>query len=177
MNNEQQELYPGVIGNFSATGEMLGVELQTEDPKVLEELYEKDFYLWSCVQAKLLRNRALHLLDIENLCEEIEALGKQERRELVNRFGILLGHLLKWQHQPDYRSKSWRATLREQRYRIEGLIAKNPSLKPYLPEALKEAYPIALALAVRETTKDYEDLPATCLYSITQALDTEYLPD
>jgi hypothetical protein len=70
------------------------------------QLYERDFYAWTQEQAALLRSGQLERLDRVHLAEEIEALGRQERRELVNRLGILLGHLLKWQFQPHLRVKA-----------------------------------------------------------------------
>ena len=140
------------------------------------QLYETDFYAWTQEQAKFLRDRNWENVDILNLVEEIESLGKQERQELRNRLGILLGHLLKWEFQPSHRSKSWVATIREQRYRILELLAESPSLKPYLPEALSKAYEYGLALAVRETSLDYKDFPSECLYSLEQVLDADFLP-
>lgn len=102
----------------------------------MPDLYETDFYGWTQKQARLLRDGNWDLLDIDNLVEEIESLGKQQRSELVNRLGILLGHLLKWQYQSDRRSKSWFATIREQREKIIEHIDENPSLKPYIHEAI-----------------------------------------
>ncbi|WP_143171095.1 DUF29 domain-containing protein [[Phormidium ambiguum] IAM M-71] len=102
----------------------------------LIDLYETDFYAWTQKQAELLRQRDLNNLDIENLIQEIESLGKQEKRELVNRLGVLIGHLLKWEYQPNKRSKSWLKTIREQRRKITDLLQENPSLKPYLDEAI-----------------------------------------
>jgi Domain of unknown function DUF29 len=89
-------------------------------------------------------------LDLPNLLEEIEVLGRRERQELRNRLGILLGHLLKWQYQPELRGNSWLATVREQRREILTLLQENPSLKPYLQEALALAYQNGLDLAVRD---------------------------
>ncbi|MFB2933948.1 DUF29 domain-containing protein [Aerosakkonemataceae cyanobacterium BLCC-F154] len=141
-----------------------------------EELYQTDFYAWTAVQAKFLREGAWDCLDIPNLVEEIESLGRQERQELRNRLGVLLGHLLKWEFQSSHRSKSWLATIREQRYRILQLLAESPSLKPYLPEAIAQAYQYGLALAVRETSLNYEDFPEECPYNIEQILNLEFLP-
>lgn len=140
-------------------------------------LYDADFYGWTQEQVKLLREGKLNSLDILNLAEEIESLGKQERRELRNRLGILLGHLLKWEFQSSHRSKSWRATIREQRYQILKLLEESPSLQPYLPTAVEEAYESALNLAVRETSLDYVDFPAICPYdSQQQVLNSSFFP-
>ncbi|WP_322096416.1 DUF29 domain-containing protein [Phormidium tenue] len=77
------------------------------------KLYDTDFYAWTLEQSNLLNSGKWQELDIENLVEEIESLGKQQRQELRNCLGILIGHLLKWQYQPDNRSKSWKATIIE----------------------------------------------------------------
>ena len=113
-------------------------------------------------------------LDIVNLVEEIESLGKQERRELENRLGVLIGHLLKWNYQQEKRSKSWKATIREQRKSIQRLINQNPSLKPYVEEAIAHAHELGLALVVKETPLDYSDLPTEPIYTIAQLLDLDF---
>ncbi|MDR5639123.1 DUF29 domain-containing protein [Thermosynechococcus sp. JY1334] len=138
-------------------------------------LYDTDFYAWTLEQAKLLKAGDFGHLDIAHLVEEIEALGRQERRELENRLGILIGHLLKWDYQPQKRSKSWRATIREQRRAVEKLISQNPSLQPYLPQAIAEAYESGKDLVVRETPLDYSDLPETCPYTLEKVLGTQLL--
>jgi hypothetical protein len=90
--------------------------------------------------AEALRSGDWSALDVENLVEAIESLGRRERQELENRLAGLLGHLLKWQYQPENRSNSWRATLREQRRRIRKLLKENPSLQPNIAAAMSEAY-------------------------------------
>ncbi|GET41373.1 DUF29 domain-containing protein [Microseira wollei] len=131
-------------------------------PSQSGELYEKDFYAWTQEQAKFLRDGKWNCLDASNLALEIESLGRQERRELENRLGILPGHLLKWEFQSDKRSKSWFATIREQRRQILKLLDQSPSWKPYLPETLQDAYQDGLDLAVGETSLGYKDFPEQC---------------
>jgi hypothetical protein len=140
------------------------------------ELYELDFYAWTQEQAKLLQEGKWDCLDVPNLIEEIESLGKQERRELRNRLGILLGHLLKWEFQPENRSKSWFATIREQRSQVLQLIDESPSLQPYLSEALEIAYQSGLNLAVRETSLSYKVFPQECPYTPEQVLGLDFFP-
>jgi hypothetical protein len=139
-------------------------------------LYETDFYAWTIEQAKFLKDGVWDCLDISNLVEEIESLGKQQRQELRNRLGILLGHLLKWEFQPSHRSKSWLATIREQRRRIRDLLEESPSLKPYLPEVLEKAYQDGVDLAVRETSLNYKDFPQQCFYNLEQVLNSSFFP-
>ncbi|WP_143171168.1 DUF29 domain-containing protein [[Phormidium ambiguum] IAM M-71] len=142
----------------------------------LFDLYETDFYAWTQRQVELLRKRDLNNLDIENLIEEIDSLGKQEKRELVNRLGILLGHLLKWEYQPSRRSRSWVATIREQRYRLLKLLEENPSLTPYLPEAMTQAYQSGLALAVKETDMPFKTFPSGNSYTWEQIENPDFFP-
>jgi hypothetical protein len=137
-------------------------------------LYETDFYAWTLEQSKLLQISDFKGLDIVNLVEEIESLGKQQRQELENRLVILLGHILKWDYQPERRSKSWKATIREQRRAIQRLMQANPSLKPYLEEAIAYAYQSGIDLVVRETPLDDQDLPADCQYTPEQIFDPNF---
>lgn len=128
-------------------------------------LYDQDFYAWTQHQAELLRSGQLSKLDIENLIEEIESLGKQQQQELRNRLGVLLGHLLKWRYQPEAQSKSWAATIREQRREIQDLLEDNPSLKPYLAEAVTRGYRKGLDLVNRETPINPDQLPQSCPFT------------
>ncbi|MFM6454218.1 MAG: DUF29 domain-containing protein, partial [Planktothrix sp.] len=72
----------------------------------MQSLYEQDFYGWTKKQTQLLREQKWHHLDLNNLIEEIESLGRQERQQLRNRLSILMAHLLKWEYQPTKRSRS-----------------------------------------------------------------------
>ena len=134
-------------------------------------LYDQDFYAWTQHQIELLQTQQWEQVDVENLIEEIDSLGKQERRELRNRLGVLLGHLLKWHYQPEARSRSWFYTIKEQRRRIQEHLADNPSLKPYLAEAIERGYQDGLDLVGRETPLDPQQLPQSCPYSETQIFD------
>ncbi|MBD2292579.1 DUF29 domain-containing protein [Anabaena sphaerica FACHB-251] len=139
------------------------------------KLYETDFYAWTLEQAQLLKQGKLNQLDILNLIEEIESLGKREKQELRNRLGILIGHLLKWQYQSDKRSNSWKATIREQRRRIKELLEENPSLKSYLSEAIVSAYQDGVDLAIQETNLPDTIFPAENPYSSSQVIDADFL--
>ena len=123
------------------------------------------------------QRRKWETLDKLNLIEEIETLGRQERRELTNLLALLLGHLLKWQYQPEKRSNSWLATIREQRTQINRILADSPSLKSYLEEAFSLGYQDGINLAVKETNLPYETFPENCHYAITQILEPEFLPE
>lgn len=142
----------------------------------LIDLYDADFYAWTQRQAYLLRQRDLDNLDIENLAEEIESLGKQDQRELVSHLKILIAHLLKWEFQPTHRSRSWVFTIREQREEIEDLLERSPSLKPYLSEAIEKAYKRAITLAAKETGMRLREFPSEVNYTWEAIENSDFLP-
>lgn len=139
-------------------------------------LYEIDFLAWTQEQADLLRHHQWNQLDLANLIEEIESLGKQQRQELRNRLSILVGHLLKWEYQPTQRSRSWLATIRVQRRDILRLLGENPSLKPYLPEALQLAYENGKDLAAGETDLPFKTFPPESPYQLEEILGDRFYP-
>lgn len=139
-------------------------------------LYESDFYAWTQEQAKMLHDRQWSQIDLPNLIEEIESLGKQQRQALRNCLSILIGHLLKWQYQPQQRSRSWLSTLRIQRLDINDLLEENPSLKPYIEEALRKAYLRGVELAVRETDLPNSTFPIDCPYSLEEIFSDRFHP-
>ncbi|MGH8480495.1 MAG: DUF29 domain-containing protein [Gammaproteobacteria bacterium] len=141
--------------------------------------YEHDFFGWTQEQAALLRTGRLAELDVEHLIEEIESMGRGERRQLANRLELLLTHLLKWDHQPDRREidgKSWVRTMREQRRKIAKLIRDNPSLNPLLGDCIRDAYEDARFGASDETDLSVSVFPASCPYTPEQILDLDFLP-
>ena len=128
-------------------------------------LYEQDFYQWTQQQAGLLKAGRWREIDREHLVEEIETMGRSERAQLETRLGLLLMHLLKWQYQPKLRSRSWLATIKEQRRRVGRLIDRNPSLTHVLGESLFIAYGDAVLMAEEETGISEEAFPAQCPYT------------
>ncbi|TVP62364.1 MAG: DUF29 domain-containing protein [Nodularia sp. (in: Bacteria)] len=139
-------------------------------------LYKTDFYAWTRQQSDLLRNQQWNQLDLPNLIEEIESWCIQERQELRNLLSILIGHLLKWEFQSAKRSRSWLATIRLQRREILKLLSENSRLKPYLEEALPEAYENAKALASGETNLPLSTFPQQCLYTLAEVLSDRFYP-
>src|SRR5690348_30226 len=102
--------------------------------------YDDDFYAWTQDQARLLRSGELSQLDVENLAEELESMGRSDRRELDSRLEVLLVHLLKWQVQTEFRSRSWSGTIREQRSRVEDLLNESPSLRRLVAQVRPALY-------------------------------------
>ena len=139
-------------------------------------LYERDFYAWANEQASLLRAGRLSEADLENIAEEIESMGRSEKRELVNRLKVLLTHLLKWQFQPALRGNSWRLSIEEQRREVSDHMADNPSLQARLPEALASAYASAVLAAARETGVDRKTFASVCTWSFEQMMEDDFWP-
>jgi len=141
------------------------------------QLYEQDLYGWTQLQAQALDRQQVSALDWQHLREEIEALGKQQYRELVSRFAVLLGHLLKWELQPERRSRSWFLTIREQRRAIRRHLRQNPSLKSRLAEVLEEGFEAGVDLALRETNLQIRAFPEVCPYALEAILQDNFLCD
>ena len=139
-------------------------------------LYEHDFYAWANEQAALLRAGNLSAADIGNIAEEIESMGRSERRELVSRLTVLLLHLLKWQYQPDRRGASWEAPIANTRDDLSDHLADNPSLKAQLPESIVAAYRRARRDAAGETSLRIATFPQACPWTCEQAMDEEFWP-
>jgi hypothetical protein len=129
-------------------------------------LYEQDFYQWIEEQAALLKAGALSQLDVENLIEEVESMGKSQKKELYSRLIILISHLLKWDYQPDQLSKSWKSTIMTQRKELKLLLMDNPSLRRLIPEAVNQIFKDSVDFAVDETGFPESAFPETCPYSI-----------
>ncbi len=140
-------------------------------------LYDDDFFAWTNEQANLLRAGDLSLIDVLNLAEEIESMGKSLRRELRSRLIVLLAHLLKWQKQPGFRSKSWSATAREQRRQIGDLLTESPSLRPVVTRELSRLYSEAREKAAAETGFAETTFPTDCPFTPDQILAKDFLPE
>ncbi len=141
--------------------------------------YDSDVILWSEEQARLLRARRFAELDLEHLADEIEDVGKSEKRELASRMAVLLAHLLKWTRQPENQTNSWRATIDDQRRRIALAIKETSSLKSVMRVAdwQEGAWLDARSQARKEMGLPGEDLPEVCPWSMDQALDLEFWPE
>jgi len=140
-------------------------------------LYETDFYGWIQEQSSLIRSGDTSLLDYENILEEIEAMGRAERRSLRSRLAVLLMHLLKWQYQPTLRGKSWRATITHQRTAISSLLEDSPGLQNALQDRVDSAWKDALKDVVAETDLDKDIFPQVCPWSFDTFMDDGFWPE
>jgi len=139
-------------------------------------LHDSDFYAWSLEQAALLRAGRVREADLTAIAEEIESMGKTEKRELISRLTVLLLHLLKWERQPAGRGNSWRLSIANARDEIADLLADNPSLKSVLDEVVASAYRYARRKAAIETDSSEEAFPAECPWSFAEATDARFWP-
>ena len=133
-------------------------------------LYEKDAYAWALEQAALLRAGKLDQIDSQNIAEEIESMGKSERRALISQLARLLMYRLKWDHQPERRSRSRQLTIVDAREKSLRLLKDSPSLKSSLEALLDDAYEDARRAAAIETELEIDTFPEQRLYHANELL-------
>jgi hypothetical protein len=139
--------------------------------------YERDFHGWCFEQAALLDEGRLGELDRARLAEEMRDLGRSELNALVSAYRVLLMHMLKWDHQPERRSRSWQATIAVQRSNISDLLEDNDSLANRAQEVIARAYPKARNEAAGETNLKLSVFPKMCPYSETDILLRPFVMD
>jgi hypothetical protein len=141
--------------------------------------YDKDVILWSEEQARLLRAGRFADLDIEHLADEIEDVGKSEKREFASRMAVLLAHLLKWSRQPKMRTNSWRSTIIVQRKRVALALKATPSLNAVMRDPVwqEDIWLDAAAQAQKETGLAEDELPEACPWTMEQTADQDFWPE
>jgi hypothetical protein len=138
--------------------------------------YDDDFYAWALDQAKALRSGDSTALDMLHLAEEVEDLGRSERRAMISHLRVLLTHLLKWNFQPDRRSESWLHSMGNAQVELQTILQESPSLRPELPTFVTIAYDQARMLAARETVEPAWRFPSDCPWLPEQLLDPVVIP-
>ncbi|NJP09985.1 MAG: DUF29 domain-containing protein [Leptolyngbyaceae cyanobacterium RU_5_1] len=151
--------------------------MATKLPVSQKSLYETDFVRWVETTVNHLRAQDYACVDWANLIEEIEDMSRRERKSLKSNLVVILLHLLKWQYQPEFRSGSWRGSIREHRRRINDDLNDSPSLIPYFQEVVAECYANAREQAADETGLPLETFPLDCQFTSEQLLDSEFLPE
>jgi hypothetical protein len=154
----------------------MGLAQKTPSPAPIASLYEADYSRWLFENAPLLRVGRFSEADIANIAEELEDIGRGEKRAVGSHIAMRLRHLLEWQFQPDLRSSSWRGSIYNARGSIEDLLGERPGLGNRVPELVADRYAIALYNAVIETGLPESAFPATCPYSPEEVLDPGYWP-
>ena len=140
-------------------------------------LYDQDFYLWIETTAKQLKEARFSEVDLENLIEEIECMGRSEKKAIKSNLIVVLIHLLKYKYQPEKRSPSWKGLIREHRRRLREAFVDSPSLKPYFQEVLLQCYQDARKQASDETGLSLDTFPLDSLFSVDECLNEDFLPD
>ena len=133
--------------------------------------YENDFYGWALEQGALIRSGRFEELDRENVAEEIESLGRNEFRSFVGFLRVVLVHLLKWDHQPQRRTRSWAISIALHRDHAKTSLDDSPSFRPRLGEALERAYRGARLQAARETRLPVATFPEACPYGFEDVMN------
>jgi hypothetical protein len=145
-------------------------------------LYDRDFFEWTVRNAELLRTGCVTEADLEHIAEEIEDLGKRDKREVISRCTVLVMHLLKWSFQPECRytesgGSSWLATIREQRQQLAAIFAQSRSLEAHAELSFEAVYRDAVKRASAETGIPIPQFPEQCPFRFDQVLEDEFLPE
>ena len=138
--------------------------------------YDRDLIAWATENAALLRAGKLDRIGAAHIAEELDDLGKSERRALGNQLRNLVMHLLKWEFQPERRTGSWRSSIDNARAEIAEILEDSPSLRPAAAERLEKGYPLARKNAVSETGLEPGAFPQQCPYSLEQVLSDDFWP-
>ena len=127
--------------------------------------YDRDLYGWAVEQAALLRAGRVSEADARNIAEELDDVGNEQYHKLESALRIILLHLLKWDHQPQRRTRSWWSSITVQRNQLDRVLRRNPGLKPRVAAAIEAAYKDARAQALAQTRLSPRVFPARCPYS------------
>ena len=143
---------------------------------MIKDLYDQDYYLWIMRTIELLNQKKFSELDLTNLVEEIEDMGKSEKKSITSNLRILLMHLLKYKYQSDKQTNSWLFTIVEHRKRLQEAFKVSPSLRRYYKEVFLDCYQDARELASAETGLSIEIFSEVCPFTPEEALNSNYLP-
>ena len=141
-----------------------------------DNLYERDYYLWLQHTARLISEGKFDEIDTANLIEEIEDMGRSEKKAVKSNLIVVLLHLLKYKYQPEKRTNSWKASIREHRRRLRDDFRVSPSLKRHFEEVFDECYQDGRELAADETGLPLDTFPTESPFTPEQALNPDYLP-
>ena len=140
------------------------------------DLYDKDAFMWYNENAKLIREKKFDQIDVLNVAEELESMGRHERKILESFLTQLFMHLLKYLYQTERRSKSWQISIKKQRKHALDHLSESPSLKGQMPEITSRAYENARIDAAEETGMSLEDFPEEMPFTIEEALNNNWMP-
>lgn len=148
----------------------------TKPTESLAELYDADETAWLEAMAELLRDGRLSELDYTHLQEHLENMALRDRKKVESRLAILIAHVLKWTHQPEKRTASWRGTIIVQRHKLTKLL-ESGTLRKHAEAVLADCYADAVDMALEETKLPAATIPAECPWTLEQLLAPEVLAD
>ncbi len=163
-----------MAGHRNGNGNHVGLAPQAPADAPARAEYMRDFYSWLMEQARHVREGKWDAVDRENVSEEIESLGREQFNKLESALRVLLIHILKWDHQPKLRSRSWTLSIKAQRTEVEDVLSDNPGLKPRIAEAIARGYRRARIEAAKETGIEENAFPETCRYSFDDLMSREF---
>ena len=135
--------------------------------------YARDLYSWAVEKAELLRAGRIAEADALNIAEELDDVGNEQYDKLESALRIILLHLLKWEHQPRRRSRSWQLSILVQRKHVLRVLRKNLGLKSLVDEAITQAYNIARIEAAAQTLLEDDAFPLECPYSWNDIMERQ----
>lgn len=145
------------------------------DSEMEDDLYARDFYTWTRRQAELMRAGSLEKIDIANLVEEIETLGRSEAAALESAYRLICLHQLKRLVQPERASsRSWTNTIIRERLHAARVLRDNPGLKPRRQALFDSAYADARKEAAGETGLALSTIPEIAPFSFAQIVDEDF---
>jgi Domain of unknown function DUF29 len=142
-----------------------------------KSLYDTDFHAWTQQQAAALRAKDWAGVDIDNVAEEIESLGRSDRRSIRHQLERLLMYLLKWRYQPRHRTPRWWRSMDQARQAIADLIEESPSLQDYPAQQCEATYTRARRKAARETGLPLVTFPERCPWPVDEILTEDWYPE
>jgi hypothetical protein len=137
-------------------------------------LYETDYNQWVNETVQQLRERKFDGVDWDNLIEEIEDMGKSQKRALESFLTRLVEHLLKlsyWESEKERNSNHWKSEIVNFRYQIHKRLKESPSLRPELESIYAEIFPVAI-----RSVSQLFPLPTDAYISLEKTLDNDWFP-
>jgi hypothetical protein len=145
-----------------------------------QTLYDEDYYLWLRTTINQLRAGQFSAVDLDNLLEELETMGRREKRAIESLLIKLLQHLLKlkcWDEERERNQGHWKGEIRTFRREIKKALKDSPSLKPYILEIFDECYQDARKEASDRSQLPIDTFPVALLGSLEQILDENWFPE
>jgi Domain of unknown function DUF29 len=142
------------------------VQRSSETPATL---YELDETAWLEVTADLLRQGRFAEIDHNTLAEYLTDMARRDRREVYSRLVGLLSHVLKWEYQPNQRSRSWRSTIVEQKRELRQLL-ESGVLRNHAAAVFTDAYADSRKQAAADTGLGRSTFPEECGWDLDGVL-------